>query len=47
VNFGLMQYHNYTLTDIENMMPWERDLYVTLVADHVQKENDKLKEVNR
>ncbi len=42
-----MQYHNYTLTDIENMMPWERDLYVTLVADHVQKENDKLKEVNR
>ena len=42
-----MQYHNYTLTDIENMMPWERDLYVTLVADHVQKENEKLKEVNR
>tara|TARA_E500000305_G_C3969781_1_gene211353 strand:- start:272 stop:400 length:129 start_codon:yes stop_codon:yes gene_type:complete len=42
-----MQHHNYTLSDIENMMPWERDLYVTLVADHVQKENEKLKEVNR
>jgi len=47
INFGLMQHHNYTLSDIENMMPWERDLYVTLVADHVQKENEKLKEVNR
>ena len=42
-----MQHHNYSLSDIENMMPWERDLYVTLVADHVQKENEKLKEVNR
>tara|TARA_Y100000817_G_scaffold276217_1_gene237538 strand:+ start:104 stop:232 length:129 start_codon:yes stop_codon:yes gene_type:complete len=41
-----MQYHNYTLADIENMMPWERDLFVTLVADHVEKENQKIKEAS-
>jgi hypothetical protein len=23
-----MQYHKYSLTEIENMMPWERDIYV-------------------
>lgn len=32
-----MQYHNYTLADIEGLLPWERDLYVTMVMDHVEK----------
>jgi len=25
------------------MMPWERDIYVTLLMDYIKKENDKLK----
>jgi len=39
-----MQYHNYTLADIEGMLPWERDLYVTMVMDHVEKENQRREE---
>ena len=36
-----MQYHKYSLTELENMMPWERDIYLTLLADHIEKENLK------
>ena len=44
INFGLMQYHNYTLADIEGLLPWERDLYVTMVMEHVEKEKQKREE---
>tara|TARA_B100001175_G_scaffold290311_1_gene274679 strand:+ start:291 stop:434 length:144 start_codon:yes stop_codon:yes gene_type:complete len=36
-----MQYHKYSLTELENMMPWERDIYLTLLMDHIEKENLK------
>lgn len=39
-----MQYHKYSLSDIENMIPWERDVYVTLLTEHVREENEKLRE---
>jgi hypothetical protein len=35
-NFGLMQHHNYSLADIESMIPWERDVYVTLLLKHLK-----------
>ena len=41
INFALMQYHKYSLTELENMMPWERDIYVTLLKDYIEKENLK------
>ena len=34
-----MQHHKYSLTEIENMMPWERDVYVSLLVDFIEKEN--------
>ena len=36
INFALMQYHKYTLTELENMMPWERDIYVTLLQNYIE-----------
>ena len=36
-----MQYHKYSLTEIENMMPWERDIYVALLQQHLQEEEQK------
>ena len=42
-----MQYHNYSLSDIEGLIPWERDLYVNMVIEHVEKENEKIEERNR
>ena len=35
-NFALMQHHKYSLSEIENMMPWERQVYVTLVMQHLE-----------
>jgi hypothetical protein len=43
LNFALMQYHKYSLTEIENMIPWERDIYVGLLKDHLEEEELKHK----
>ena len=40
-----MQYHKYSLTEIENMMPWEREIYLTLLQEYI--ENEKLKQQQR
>jgi len=41
----MMQYHKYSLTEIENMIPWERDIYVGLLQSHLEEE--RLKENQR
>ena len=41
LNFALMQYLKYSLTEIENMMPWERDIYVGLLNHHLEEEKLK------
>ena len=41
INFALMQYHKYSLTEIENMIPWERDIYVGLLKIHLEEEEQK------
>jgi hypothetical protein len=46
LNFALMQYHKYSLTEIENMMPWERDIYVELLVQHLEEEKTKQQQVN-
>jgi len=42
-----MQHHNYALSDIENMMPWERDIYVQMLIEHIKEQNKKQEERNR
>lgn len=44
LNFALMQFHKYSLTEIENMMPWERDVYVSLLQQHLEEEEQKAKQ---
>ena len=41
LNFALMQHHKYSLTEIENMMPWERDIYLGLLNHYIEEENLK------
>ena len=36
-----MQHHKYSLSDIENMLPWERDLYVNLLINYLEEEKEK------
>lgn len=45
-NFALMQHHKYSLTELESMMPWERDIYVSLLIQHIEEENEKIKQLN-
>tara|TARA_B100000287_G_scaffold316129_2_gene299722 strand:+ start:6596 stop:6772 length:177 start_codon:yes stop_codon:yes gene_type:complete len=40
-NFAMMQHHKYSLTELENMMPWERELYLTLLLQHLEEEKLK------
>ena len=42
LNFALVQYHKYSLTEIENLIAWERDIYVGLLQAHL--EDEKLKQ---
>tara|TARA_Y200000002_G_scaffold50236_1_gene36215 strand:+ start:1537 stop:1695 length:159 start_codon:yes stop_codon:yes gene_type:complete len=35
-NFALMQHHKYNLSDIENMMPFERQVYVSLLTQYLE-----------
>jgi len=45
-NFAMVQHHKYSLTEIENMMPWEREVYVGMLVNHVQEQNDRIRERN-
>ena len=41
-----MQHHNYSLSDLENMLPWERDIYVDMLVTYIKEENEKQKREN-
>lgn len=42
-NFILMQHHQYSLSEIESMMPWEREVYINLLTEHLKQEKDRMK----
>ena len=46
-NFALMQHHKYSLTELENMLPWERDVYVNMLIQHLEQENEKIKQMKK
>ena len=42
INFALMQFHKYSLTEVENLIPCERDVYIGLLQQHL--EDEKLRQ---
>ena len=42
-----MQHHQWSLTELENMLPWERDVYLALLVKHVTEENERIKQQNQ
>ena len=46
-NFNLMQHHKYSLSELENMMPWEREIYVKMLIDHLRDEKDRIENERR
>ena len=39
-----MQHHKYSLEELENMIPWEREVYVNMLHEHIKEENQKLEQ---
>ena len=45
-NFALMQHHKYSLTELENMIPWEREVYLSLLHQFIEEQNLKAQQEN-
>lgn len=39
--FSMAQHHKYSISEIENLLPYERDLYFDMLVDHIKEQNDK------
>jgi hypothetical protein len=40
--FALAQHHKYSITEVEDMIPFERDVYVGMLMNHLEKEKEQL-----
>ena len=38
-----MQHHKYSLTELENMLPWERNIYIDLLVKYLEEEKERIK----
>jgi len=43
----MLQHHNYSLSELEDMIPWEREIYVALLQQWIKEENERIAEQNR
>lgn len=39
-----MQHHKYSLSELEEMLPWEREIYITLLTEWIKEENEKIQQ---
>lgn len=42
LNFAMVQHHNYSLEELEDMLPFEREIYTSMLVDHLEKERERL-----
>ena len=42
----MIQHHKYSLTELENMMPWEREVYIGLLSQYIKEENERIEKEN-
>ena len=42
-----MQHHKYSLTELENMIPFEREIYLGLLQQHIREENERIERENQ
>ena len=43
----MMQHHKYSLTELNEMLPWERQIYVAMLIEHIKEENEKMQRANK
>lgn len=44
LNFQLVHHHKWALSEIEMMVPWEREVYVGLLRQWIEEENERHKQ---
>ena len=42
-----MHHHNYSLTELDDMMPWEREVYLGLLMNYLKEEEKRMAEERR
>lgn len=42
----MMQHHKYSLTELNDMVPWEREIYIAMLIEHIKEENEKVRQLN-
>jgi len=47
MNFAMKQYHNYDIDMLENMIPFEREIYVSLLLNYLEEEKNRLESRKR
>jgi|TARA_Y100000356_G_C11198100_1_gene256094 hypothetical protein len=43
----MMQHHNYSLEELNDMMPWEREVYTAMLRAHIEQENERIRQQGR
>ena len=43
----MMQHHNYSLTELEEMIPWEREIYIGLLMQYLKEEEERMEKEKR
>tara|TARA_Y100001980_G_C14317942_1_gene139700 strand:- start:38 stop:226 length:189 start_codon:yes stop_codon:yes gene_type:complete len=46
-NFALVQHHKYSLSELETMIPWEREVYIAMLAQYLKEEKEKMEQQKR
>ena len=43
----MIQHHKWSLTELEDMLPYERHIYTTLLSKWIEEENERIKQQNQ
>jgi hypothetical protein len=47
MNFAMIQHHHWSLTELDNMIPFERQIYSEMLSDWIEKENERIEQENQ
>ena len=45
-NFAMIQHHKWSLTELDTMIPFERQIYVSLLQQWIKEENERVRSQN-
>jgi hypothetical protein len=43
-NFALLHHHKWSYSDLENMIPWEKEYYVSKLMGYLREEQERYKQ---